>query len=73
MSAESGFSHSWAVGRWTATLTMPPIVPGAVRHAICEWSPSLPGRRFTAAEQRQYDAGLAKAMQLAQEAQQESR
>ncbi len=73
MSGEAAFVHSWQVGRWTVTLSMPRVVAGCVACASAEWSPSLPGRRFTAAEQRAYDAGLAKAMQLALEAQQGGR
>lgn len=61
MSAEAGYVYTWQVGAFTVTLSMPPIVPGAVRHAVCEWAPSLPGRRLTPTEQRQYDAGLAAA------------
>ena len=65
MSAEAAVVHTWRVGRWEVTLSMPPIAVGTVRHAVCEWSPAVPGRPLTASEQRQYDAGLAEAMQAA--------
>ena len=69
MCAEATFVHSWQVGRWTVTLSVPPISAGAVSHAVCEWTPKLPGRPLTASEQRQYDAGMADAMQRAISAQ----
>ncbi len=62
MSAEAAFVRSWQVGRWTVTLSVPSLVAGGVRHAVAEWEPSLPGRLLTAAEQRQYDAGLCAAI-----------
>ena len=65
MSAEAAVVHFWQVGRWTVTLSMPRVVAGAVVCAVAEWSPALPGRPLTASEQRQYDAGLAEAMQSA--------
>lgn len=68
MSAEAAIVHSWQVGRWTVTLSTPRLAAGQLRHAVCEWDPAVPGRPLTASEQQQYDAGLAKAMQLAQKA-----
>lgn len=65
MSAEAAFVHTWQVGRWTVTLSLPPVVAGEVRHAVAEWAPSLPDRRFTPAERRQYEAGLAEAIDAA--------
>ena len=62
MSAEAAFVHAWQVGRWTVTLSMPPIAPGFIRQAVCEWSPAMPGRPLTASEHSQYRAGLAEAM-----------
>ncbi len=65
MSAESLFTHTWQVGRWKVTLSVPPIAPGFVRHAVCEWDPAVPGRPLTASEQRQYEAGIAEATRAA--------
>lgn len=62
---EAAFVHTWKVGRWEVTLSTPPLAAGQVRHAVCEWSPALPGRPLTATEQRQYDAGLAEAIRVA--------
>lgn len=58
MSAEAAFTRTWKVGRWTVTLSVPPLVAGSVRHAVAEWEPGLPDRALTALEQRQYDEGL---------------
>jgi hypothetical protein len=57
MSAEPVFVRSWPVGRWTATLIVPPIIPGQRGTAAVEWSPALPGRPLTASERAQYQAG----------------
>jgi hypothetical protein len=65
MSADAAFVHTWRVGRWTVTLTVPPIAPGFVRQAVAEWEPAMPGRPLTASEHAQYQAGLARAMQSA--------
>jgi hypothetical protein len=57
MPIEPAFVHSWQVGRWTATLTVPPIIPGQRGTAVVEWSPAMPGRPLTATERAQYQAG----------------
>lgn len=42
MSAESAaLVRSWPVGRYTATLTVPPLASG-VLHALIEWAPHIP-------------------------------
>ena len=57
MSTEAAFTREWAVGRYTATLTMPKArEPGAVRSACVEWQPSMP-LRLTPDEMRVYRAG----------------
>jgi len=65
MSAEAALVHTWRVGRWTVTLSMPPLALGGVRHAVCEWEPCVPGRPLTESERREYDAGLSAAMEIA--------
>jgi len=62
MSAEGVITRTWQVGRWTVTLTVPPLVRGAVRHAHAEWTPSMPDRPLTPAEQHQYETGLQAAL-----------
>jgi hypothetical protein len=63
MSAERAVVHSFRVGRFMLTVSLPPIKPGAVRSGTVEWDPRLPGRQLTTAEQRQYDAGMMAAVQ----------
>jgi hypothetical protein len=62
MSAERAFVHSWQVGPWTVSLSLPPLVPGTVRQAVAEWSPALPNRPLTAAECKQFREGLSAAV-----------
>ena len=57
MAAEAAFIHSWRVGRWTATLTVPRVILGQLDDAVVEWSPAMPGRPLTASELAQYRAG----------------
>lgn len=57
MNAEAAFIRTWRVGRWTATLSVPAIVPGLDVHAVVQWSPAMPGRPLTASELAQYRAG----------------
>lgn len=60
--AEANVVHSWQVGAFTVTLSIPPISPDAIFHAVCNWTPTLPGRPLTASERLQYEAGLAEAL-----------
>lgn len=62
MSAEAAFVHTWQVGPWTVTLSLPSLAFGTVRQAVCEWSPALPDRPLTADERDQYRAGLTEAV-----------
>jgi len=57
MSAEAAFTHTWQVGRWTVTLSAPPLMLGARLVVTCEWAPDVPGRPLTDSERRQYEAG----------------
>lgn len=47
--------RTWSVGRYTATLTVPPLERGVV-HAVIEWEPHCP-KDLTADEQRAYRYG----------------
>lgn len=63
MAAEQAvLSRSWLVGRYTVTMTVPPIVAGQVRSVAIEWSPDQP-RRLTDAEIEQYRRGRNDAIQ----------
>lgn len=62
MAAEAAHVHTWRVGRWTVTLSMPPIAPGVIHNAVCEWDPAMPSRPLTASEQQQYQQGLQQAI-----------
>jgi hypothetical protein len=44
MSGESGFTRSWQVGKYTATLSCARPQPGQAMAASIEWDPSLPDR-----------------------------
>jgi len=48
-------TRSWQVGRYRATLTMPPVTNG-VLHACIEWQPSVP-RDLTPGELEAYRLG----------------
>jgi len=49
-------SRSWRVGRYTATLTVPPPRRGQIASAVIEWEPKVPGH-LTEAELDQYRNG----------------
>lgn len=56
MSAQAAaLSKSWQCGRYTATLTVPPVANG-VLHASIEWFPHMP-RDLTPEELEAYRAG----------------
>lgn len=56
MSAQApSLTRSWQVGRYTATLTVPPLAQG-VMHAVIEWEPHCP-KDLTADEQQAYRRG----------------
>jgi hypothetical protein len=62
MSAEAAaVVRSWAVGRYTVTVTAPKPRPGQVMHILMEWSPEQP-KRLTPAEAEQYRTGRDKAL-----------
>jgi hypothetical protein len=56
MSAEAAFTRTWHVGKYTATLSSPPLAPGRVVSVVIEWSPSKPSN-LTASEWDEYHAG----------------
>lgn len=57
MSAESAaLVHSWSVGQYTATLTVPKAKPGVPVMAVIEWDPEMP-ERLSPDEIKQYRAG----------------
>lgn len=58
MTAEAAFlTKTWPVGRrYTCTLTLTRPKPGAVVHAVVEWSPTVPSR-LTDDELREYRLG----------------
>ena len=57
MSAEAAaVSHSWSIGRFTATVTMAKPRPGQIASAVIEWSPHPPPH-LTVEEIEQYRAG----------------
>lgn len=53
--------RSWAVGRYTATLTVPPLASGVI-HAVIEWEPHIPND-LTSEELGAYHRGLNAAIQ----------
>lgn len=53
--------HTWQVGRYQVTLTVPPLQRGHIVHASVEWAPRLPGR-LTTKEITAYQRGLAAAL-----------
>jgi hypothetical protein len=56
MSAQAAvLSRTWKVGRYRATLTVPPVESG-VRHACIEWQPHTP-RDLTPDELEAYRLG----------------
>lgn len=62
MSASApALSHTWKVGRFLVTLTVPPLRLGQVAHASVEWAPHLP-ERLTTKEITAYRTGLAAAL-----------
>jgi len=57
MSAESALlERTFAVGRFTCTMTFPRPKPGAVVHMAVEWSPRMP-RQLSTSEKAAYRAG----------------
>ena len=57
MSAEAAaFVRTWAVGKYTCTLTMPKPRPGRTMHVAIEWAPEQP-KRLTQAEIDEYREG----------------
>lgn len=48
-------TKTWAVGRYTATLTVPPLAAG-VMHAVIDWAPHIP-KDLTAEELQAYRRG----------------
>lgn len=63
MTASAAIEHTFPVGRYRVTLTLPAsVTPGQPVAIACEWSPTLPGR-LSATELRQYRAGRALALQ----------
>ena len=57
MSAQAAaLSRTWQVGRYTATLTVPPLVSGVV-HAVIEWEPRVPND-LNVSEVQAYRTGL---------------
>lgn len=61
MPAESMGVRSWRVGRYTVTLSLPKIRPGALVGAVVEWDPAVPAR-LSSQEAAQYKEGLAAAI-----------
>ncbi len=62
MTAEApALVHTWQVGRFKVTLSVPPLHRGDVAHASVEWSPRLP-ERLTTKEVTAYQRGLAAAL-----------
>lgn len=55
MSATTAFTHTWLVGRFTATLTAHPR-PGASELSVIEWAQHIP-QRLTPEEGEAYRAG----------------
>lgn len=56
MSASApALTRSWQVGRYTASLTVPPLAAGVV-HAVIEWTPHTPND-LTADELQAYRRG----------------
>lgn len=51
----AALSRTWKVGRYTATLTVPPVANG-VLHACIEWQPHTP-RDLTPADLEEYRLG----------------
>jgi hypothetical protein len=57
MSAEPAKqTRSFRVGRYTATVSLPPVMPNEARVAVIDWQPSLP-QRLTPVELEQYRRG----------------
>lgn len=48
--------RTWAVGKYTVTLTVPRLRRGGVQSAVFEWAPEQPSQ-LTGAEAEQYRAG----------------
>lgn len=61
MSAAAGFSRTWAVGKYRATLSCPRPRPGVTASACIEWFPHVP-QRLTLREVDEYRAGRASAL-----------
>lgn len=62
MSASAAaLTKTWQVGRYTATLTVPPL-GGGVLHATVDWAPHTPNA-LTPEEVQAYRSGLASAFQ----------
>lgn len=57
MSAEAAaLTHSWPVGQFTATMSVPKLRQGQVLAGVIEWEPHVP-QHLTAEESEQYRAG----------------
>lgn len=65
MSADAAHVHRFQVGPWTCTVSARRPRPDVVNTVCCEWTPTVPDRPFTAAEDAVYRTGLAKAMAVA--------
>lgn len=48
--------HSWQVGNYKVTMSVPKMTKGAVHHSAMEWEPGLP-THMTKKMWRQYRAG----------------
>ena len=63
MSAESAaLTHSWPVGQFTATMSVPKLRHSQVLSAVVEWQPHVP-QCLTDEEIAQYRAGRTAAIQ----------
>ncbi|MBT9491491.1 MAG: hypothetical protein IV107_03915 [Paucibacter sp.] len=51
----AALTRTWKIGRYTATLTVPPL-DGCIVHAVIEWEPHVPND-LTADELQSYRAG----------------
>lgn len=60
-------SHTWQVGRYTATLSIPRLEPGVPVSCLIEWSPHMP-KRLTPQEMKAYRAGRDAAIRELQQA-----
>lgn len=63
--AEVAHVYRFNVGPWTCTVSARRPRPDAINTVCCEWTPSVPDRAFTAAEDGAYRQGLAEALTAA--------